>query len=160
MHSLPTAQLARWFEHRINDSVPFTLSAARLYGLTIVDPEALGEDEHQPGAALASYVTEHADPTRLLRRAGTDLALCHDAVALVATGWVSSLDHELVELAMRAGRRKVRLVIVASDSGLAGVARRFDRPEHPVPVPGRCLGALSDGVAELWRAGARLRSAS
>jgi hypothetical protein len=155
-----TPHLARWFEQRINDSVPFTLSAARLYGLTVVDGDGLLADEHQPGAVLASYVTEHADPRRLLRRAGSDLALCHDAVALLVTGWASSLDHELVELSSRGGRRKVRLVVVAGDDGLAAVARRFDRPDHPLAVPGRCLGSLSEGLAELWRSGAGLRTAS
>lgn len=158
MHHVPTIQLARWFEQRINDSVPFTLGAARLYGLTVIDPAGL--PERRPGAALASYVTEHADPHQLMQRANPDIGLCHDAVALLATGWVTSLDHELIELSSRGGRRKVRLVVVASDAGLAAMARRFDRPDHPVAVPGRCLGALSDALAELWGAGVHLRPAS
>lgn len=158
MQHVPAIDLARWFEQRINDSVPFALGASRLYGITIVDPAGLAQ--HEPGAALASYVAEDHDPHRLLRRPSSDLALCHDAVALLATGWVTSLDRQLVELSLRPGRRKVRLVVVAGDAGLAAVARRFDRPDHAVPVPGRCLGSLCDAVRALWDAGVQLRPAS
>lgn len=167
MCHVPTSPLARWFERRIHDSVPVTCSAARLYGLTVVDPAGLGD--HLPGAARTSYVAEDADPHRLLARCPADLATCHDAVALLVTGWAASPSHELEleleltepgESAARVAWRRVRVVAVVSDSGVAAVARRLGRADGVVPIPVRCLGALASALVDRWVVGGELRSAS
>ena len=62
--SLPLL-LARWFDDRLHDSVGFCLTGCRLYGLELIDDDALRHGE--PTAVRAAFLVEGADRETVVR---------------------------------------------------------------------------------------------
>lgn len=129
--------------HELLDT--FELPGARLYGINCADCPST-----QPN--LCS-LAQHPDVYELLDSPSSALARMFDAAAIVTTGWAAPLgpdgsidgapsEHEL--------RRRVRLVVVVADHGVASVLRFADQPDDVVTDPGSATGSLADAITNFW----------
>jgi hypothetical protein len=75
--------LARWFGRQLSDWLPHP-EIARLYGLTVNDPELIREG--RDGAARFIAIAD-GDPYELLAGPAQAAGESYDALALVALGW-------------------------------------------------------------------------
>jgi hypothetical protein len=76
-----------------------------------------------------------------------------DAAAIVTTGWAAPLGPDgTVDGAPseHALRRRVRLVVVVADHGVASVLRFADDPDEVVTDPGSATGSLADAITRFW----------
>ena len=110
--------LATWFERRLHDTVPFAMNDRRVYGLEVVDPEALELDG--PSGARVPFVGSNPLPVELLS---------FDAFATLEYEW-----REVAPLRPRRPfefpqRRRARVVAVGMLGSLATVVRFEHQPE-------------------------------
>lgn len=129
--------------HSIIDS--FELPGARLYGINCAE-----RDLHDMN--LCS-LAQHPDVYELLSTPSSGLARMFDAAAIVTTGWAAPLGPDgTVEGAPseHALRRRVRLVVVVADHGVASVLRFADDPDDVVTDPGSATGSLADAITSFW----------
>lgn len=138
--------LAALVEARIHDSLggddtAFDLSKARLYGVNF-----RGDDLH------LSFVLEHGDIYQLLEVPESACARMFDAAAMVTCGWAAPISHDGSEEAPSAHpeRRRVRLVVVVGDAGVASVLRFRDDAETPILDAGEARGPLAEAIAGFW----------
>jgi hypothetical protein len=120
----------------------FSLSSARLYGVT------LGGEE----GVMLSLLSEHPDVYDLLESKKAKLALSFDFIGVVTTGWAAPLNENgEVEGApsQHAERRRVRLMVIADKEGVASVLRFADTPDEVVTDPGSATGSLADAIQKL-----------
>lgn len=120
----------------------FSLSSARLYGVT------LGGEE----GVMLSLLSEHPDVYDLLESKKAKLALSFDFIGVVTTGWAAPLNENgEVEGApsQHAQRRRVRLMVIADKEGVASVLRFADTPDEVVTDPGSATGSLADAIQKL-----------
>lgn len=141
-------ELAALVEARIHDSLggcdaAFDLSKARLYGINF-----RGDD------LQLSFVLEHGDIYRLLEVPESACARMFDAAAMVTCGWAAPIAQGSEEPdsapSQHPERRRVRLVIVVGDSGVASVLRFRDDAETPILDAGEARGPLAEAVAGFW----------
>jgi hypothetical protein len=157
----------------------FGLRRARLYGVTVVDPDGLrrGAD----GALRISFLAEHGDVYELLDAPGSAIARMFDAAVVLTCGWAArvaghgpegeepddepggglggesggGLGDEPPELDVPPSahplRRRVRLVVAISDDGVASVLRFADAPDRVVTDAGAARGSLADAIETMWR---------
>ena len=145
--------LATCIEHSLHLSLDrFDLSAARLYGITIVDPDGIASNAD--GALRITFLAEHADVYELLDAPTSAISKMFDAAVVLTCGWAAPLDgdDEPSELApsRHPRRRRVRLVVTVCDNGVASVLRFADTPEEIVTDDGAARGTLADAVNSLW----------
>ena len=142
--------LAALVEARLHDSlgadpVGFELSTARLYGINF-----RGDD------LQLSFVLENGDIYTLLEVPESACARMFDAAALVTCGWAAPLAGDANEPSGAPSehpeRRRVRLVIVVGDAGVASVLRFRDDPDTPILDAGEARGPLAEAVAGYWGA--------
>ena len=135
-------------ESRIHESLaeglrPFDLDHARLYGVNL-----RGDD------LQLSFVLEHGDIYQLLDVPESSCARMFDAAALVTCGWAAPIaDGEAgPERAPseHPQRRRVRLVVVVGDAGVASVLRFADDADSPIVDAGQAKGPLAEAVAGFW----------
>lgn len=138
--------LAALVEARIHDSLggddtAFDLSKARLYGVNF-----RGDD------LQLSFVLEHGDIYQLLEVPESACARMFDAAAMVTCGWAAPISHDASEEAPSAHpeRRRVRLVVVVGDAGVASVLRFRDDAEAPILDAGEARGPLAEAIAGFW----------
>lgn len=123
----------------------FELSGARLYGVNCA-----GRPTTEPNLCSLS---QHPDVYELLDTPSSALARMFDAAAIVTTGWAAplgpdgSIDGAPSEHALR---RRVRLVVVVADHGVASVLRFADAPDDIVTDPGSATGSLADAITRFW----------
>ncbi|MFN5601298.1 MAG: hypothetical protein ACK48T_04130, partial [Acidimicrobiaceae bacterium] len=89
----------------------------------------------------------------LLDSPSSALARMFDAAAIVTTGWAAPLGPDgTVDGAPseHALRRRVRLVVVVADHGVASVLRFADDPDDVVTDPGSATGSLADAITRFW----------
>ena len=144
------ADIAAMVESRIHESLgdgeqAFDLHRARLYGVNF-----RGDD------LQLSFVLEHGDIYQLLEVPESACARMFDAAALVTCGWAAPIAEGSGEPdgapSAHPQRRRVRLVIVVGDAGVASVLRFADDAESPILDAGEAKGPLADAVAGYWTA--------
>ncbi len=147
--------LATCVEHSLHSSLDgFGLKRARLYGITVVDPE--GVVDHVDGALRITFLAEHGDVYELLDAPTSAIARMFDAAIVLTCGWAAPVqendsdgeftgppsEHPL--------RRRVRLVVAVCDDGVGSVLRFADSPDEVICDPGAARGSLADAVTNLW----------
>lgn len=139
-------QVAVDTEERLNLSIDsFELPGARLYGVNL-------GDSLEPRPAPC-YLSQHPDVYELLEAPNSALARMFDAAAVVTTGWAAPLDADgQVNGApsTHEQRRRVRLTVLVSNSGVASVLRFADDPGHVVTDPGSATGSLAEAIMRFW----------
>lgn len=149
-HPVTPADLAAMVESRIHESLgegarAFNLDRARLYGVNF-----RGDD------LQLSYVLEHGDIYQLLEVPESACARMFDAAALVTCGWAAPIAEGASEPdgapSTHPQRRRVRLVVVVGDAGVASVLRFEDDSDAPILDAGEARGPLADAVAGYWTA--------
>lgn len=142
--------LAALVEARVHESLGdgpagFEMSTARLYGVNF-----RGDD------LQLSFVLENGDIYSLLEVPESACARLFDAAALVTCGWAAPIASNEAEPSEAPSehpeRRRVRLVIVVGDAGVASVLRFRDDPETPILDAGEARGPLAEAVAGYWGA--------
>lgn len=129
--------------HNLLDT--FELPGARLYGVNCLQRPL---DE----VNLCS-LAQHPDVYELLDSPSSGLARMFDSAAIVTTGWAAPLgpdgtvDGSPSEHALR---RRVRLVVVVADHGVASVLRFADDPDEIISDPGSATGSLADAITSFW----------
>ena len=170
MHDDPTPiAIATCVEASLHSSLDgFNLPRARLYGVSIVD--ASGITSHQDGALRISFLAEHGDVYELLDAPSSAIARMFDVAVVLTCGWAAPLNRDEQEDESRSDdetrsgdeiadevppsqhplRRRVRLVVVVCDKGVASVLRFADTPNDIVTDDGAARGSLADAVKDLW----------
>ena len=125
----------------------FQLPGARLYGV--------GVPANMPGTEGLSvcFLAQHPDVYELLDAPSSALARMFDAAAIVTTGWAAPLAEDgSVDGAPseHAQRRRVRLVVVVADNGVASALRFADEPNNVITDPGSATGSLADAINRFW----------
>ena len=123
----------------------FEMAGARLYGINCA-----GRPADEPNMC---FLAQHPDVYELLDSPSSALARMFDAAAIVTTGWAAPLGPDgTVEGAPseHALRRRVRLVVVVADHGVASVLRFADQPDDIVSDPGSATGSLAEAITHFW----------
>ena len=140
---MSTAVAAEEKLHGILDT--FELAGARLYGINVGDGI-----EPQP---VPCYLAQHPDVYELLEAPSSALARMFHAAAIVTTGWAAPLDPDgqvQGPPSAHAQRRRVRLTVLVSNSGVASVLRFADEPDDVVTDPGSATGSLAEAITRFW----------
>jgi hypothetical protein len=141
--------LAEMVERRIHESLAgsrpaFHLEQARLYGVNVP----------REGEMQLTLVLENADIYTLLDTPESACARMFDAAALVTCGWAAPISEGQDEPdgppSEHPGRRRVRLVVVVGDMGVASVLRFEDDAETPILDAGEARGPLAEAVNCFW----------
>jgi hypothetical protein len=131
------ADLASWLELRLHEADDWR-SPSRLYGLTVLDPDALGRNADS--AAAFTFLAE-GEVYALLECPAVVAAATFDALGIACTGTATRLD--------TGERYRCRTVLVADGTGQSTVNRlRGEAPERM----GRASGPVADRVELLFRA--------
>lgn len=149
---VPVAHTAVVAEQHIHQSIDsFEMSGARLYGITIQD-RALVQSEHFDSIRL-SFLGQHPDVYELLEAPSSSLGRMFHAAAIVTTGWAAPLNADgTIDGAPSAHalRRRVRLVAVVCDAGVASVLRFQDEPDDVITDTGTATGSLAEAIHSFW----------
>jgi hypothetical protein len=146
---LATATITEQHIHQLIDS--FEMPGARLYGITIDDLNNVADE--RTDALRMSFLAQHPDVYELLQAPTSSLGRMFHAAAIVTTGWAAPLgpggtvegapsEHSL--------RRRVRLVVVVCDAGVASVIRFQDQPDEVVIDDGSATGSLAEAIHAYW----------
>ena len=119
--------LARWFDSRLHDSVGFAIRGTRLYGLEVIDAEAL--DAGEPWAARVSLILEAADALVIADTPGAQCVSEFDAAALVSVAWKAVAESTSCRPGRFARRRRMRLLDVIVGDATVTIVRFEDEPE-------------------------------
>lgn len=145
--------LARILEQRLHETLadatdtPFHTDA-QLFGLTVRDDQALlsGDDDGFSHCWIAGSEAVYD----LLDGPAGALARLFDAAAVLTTGWSAPNDTPLlVAPRHHPQRRRVRLVVVVDDAGMASALRFADAP-HEAMVSSKGVGQLAEALSEVW----------
>lgn len=104
----------------------------------------------------AELAGEHGDVYDLLANPLSALvAKMSHAVALETCGWASPIsqdddEYEGVAPSQHPERRRVRLLVVANETGFASALRFGDDWQNPIYDYGQAVGSLAYAVAELF----------
>lgn len=123
---------------------------ARLYGVTVVDEEAA--KQQQDGSLRITFLAEHGDVYELLEAPTSSVVRMFDAAAVLTSGWAAPIDdgEDGVAPSRHPERRRVRLLVVVCDEGVASVLRFADTPDDVITDAGAARGSLADAVTHLW----------
>ena len=140
------SDIALGVEAKLHTSLDsFELPGARLYGVNCASRPA-----SEPNMC---FLAQHADVYELLDSPSSALARMFDAAAVVTTGWAAPLAADgTIEGAPseHAQRRRVRLVVVVADHGVASVLRFADEPDDVISDPGSATGSLAEAINRFW----------
>jgi len=153
--------LVRVLEQRLHETLadatpnPFHTDA-QIFGLRVRDDDALLAGDET--AFSHCWIAQSDAVYDLLDGPAAALARLFDAAAVLTTGWSAPSDEPLV-LAPRhhPERRRVRLVVVVEDTGMASALRFADDPHQAVISTGG-FGHLADVLSEVWSGAAPGRS--
>lgn len=122
----------------------FELSGARLYGVNCA-----GRPADEPNMC---FLVQHPDVYELLDAPSSALARMFDAAAIVTTGIAPLNADGSVDgpPSQHEQRRRVRLVVVVADNGVASVLRFEDEPDEVVADPGSATGSLAEAINRFW----------
>lgn len=156
----PTSQpliteLARVVEDRLHQSIDsFSLGGARLYGVTVLDSAVIDDQANGADDSFRlCFLAQHPDVYELLDAPSSSLGRMFDAAALVTTGWAAPLGPDGQPdgpPSAHAMRRRVRLVVVVSDVGVASVVRFADAADDVVVDAGSATGSLAEAIDRYW----------
>lgn len=155
-HSISPVTLATCVEDSLHLSLDgFELSRARLYGISIVDEQAVARNEN--GAFRITFLAEHGDVYELLEAQTSAIVRMFDAAVVLTCGWAAPIrndedddDESATPPSQHPERRRVRLVVVVSDAGVGSVLRFADTPQDVVTDAGAARGSLADAVTNMW----------
>ena len=155
-HSISPVTLATCIEDSLHLSLDgFDLSRARLYGISIVDEQAVARNEN--GALRITFLAEHGDVYELLEAQTSAIVRMFDAAVVLTCGWAAPIrgdeendDESATPPSQHPERRRVRLVVVVSDAGVGSVLRFADTPHDVVTDAGAARGSLADAVTNMW----------
>ena len=148
IHHIPAeiSDIAIGVEDKLHTSLDsFELSGARLYGVNCA-----GRPTTEPNMC---FLVQHPDVYDLLDAPSSALARMFDAAAIVTTGWAAPLNNDgSVDgpPSEHVNRRRVRLVVVVADHGVASVLRFEDEPDDIVTDPGSATGSLAEAINRFW----------
>lgn len=138
--------IARWFEARLAESLEARLVAPRLYGLELIDPDAV---EYLGAIAYrVAFLGEHEDAIDVEHRLG-ERSLDFDAAALVTSEWAVASDRGVMRPGAYDQRRRARVVTLVCGTGAATALRWEHEPTRVVLAPG--LAASCPAGAALAR---------
>jgi len=143
--------LATCVEHSLHLSLDgFDEHQARLYGVSVVSEEAAKSQED--GALRITFLAEHGDVYELLEAPTSSVVRMFDAAAVLTSGWAAPISDEGSDTppSRHPERRRVRLVVVVCDDGVASVLRFADTPDDVITDAGAARGSLADAVTHLW----------
>ena len=155
-HSISPVTLATCVEDSLHLSLDgFDLSRARLYGISIVDEQAVARIEN--GALRITFLAEHGDVYELLEAQTSAIVRMFDAAVVLTCGWAAPIrddeddsEESATPPSQHPERRRVRLVVVVSDAGVGSVLRFADAPNDVVTDAGAARGSLADAVTNMW----------
>ena len=155
-HSISPVTLATCVEDSLHLSLDgFDLSRARLYGISIVDEQAVARNEN--GALRITFLAEHGDVYELLEAQTSAIVRMFDAAVVLTCGWAAPIrddeddsEESATPPSQHPDRRRVRLVVVVSDAGVGSVLRFADAPNDVVTDAGAARGSLADAVTNMW----------
>lgn len=155
-HSISPVTLATCVEDSLHLSLDgFDLSRARLYGISIVDEQAVARNEN--GALRITFLAEHGDVYELLEAQTSAIVRMFDAAVVLTCGWAAPIRDDEADSedsatppSQHPERRRVRLVVVVSDAGVGSVLRFADAPNDVVTDAGAARGSLADAVTNMW----------
>lgn len=155
-HSISPVTLATCVEDSLHLSLDgFDLSRARLYGISIVDEQAVARNEN--GALRITFLAEHGDVYELLEAQTSAIVRMFDAAVVLTCGWAAPIrddeddeDESATPPSQHPERRRVRLVVVVGDAGVGSVLRFADTPNDVVTDAGAARGSLADAVTNMW----------
>jgi hypothetical protein len=133
----------------------FGLHRARLYGVTVVDPD--GVRRGADGALRISFLAEHGDVYELLDAPGSAIARMFDAAVVLTCGWAAPVAGHGPEDDEPGGERDDEPdgeLAGEPDGGLGDEPAELDVPPsaHPLRRRVRLVVAISDdGVASVLR---------
>ena len=145
--------LVRALEQRLHETLADATSApfhtdAQIFGLTVRDAHALAAGDDS--AFSHCWIAEAEAVYDLLDGPAAALARLFDAAAIVTTGWSAPSDDPLpVAPRHHPQRRRVRLVVVVDDEGMASALRFADSP-HEAVVSTQGEGHLAEVLSEVW----------
>ena len=145
--------LVRALEQRLHETLADATSEpfhtdAQIFGITVRDHEALIAGDHS--AFSHSWIAGSDAVYDLLDGPAAALARLFDAAAVLTTGWSAPSDDPLaVAPRLHPHRRRVRLVVVVDDHGLASALRFADSP-HEAIVSTQGEGQLAEALSEVW----------
>ena len=122
--------LVRWFESRLHESVGFCLRGCRLYGLELIDPDALGDGD--PMAARVSFIAEADDRESVVAHPDARAAIAFDAAAMVTVEWRPMTASGLARPGQFLPRRRARVVELVLDDVGVTVIRFENDPDYIV----------------------------
>lgn len=122
--------LVRWFESRLHESVGFCLRGCRLYGLELIDPDALGDGD--PMAARVSFIAEADDRESVVAHPDARSAIAFDAAAMVTVEWRPMAASGLTRPGQFVARRRARVVELVLDDVGVTVIRFENDPDYIV----------------------------
>jgi hypothetical protein len=152
-HPTRAEVLVRALEQRLHETLadatdePFH-TEAQIFGVTVADLGAL--EQGDAGSFSYSWIGSSDAVYDLLEGPAAALARLFDAAAVLTTGWSAPSDEPLL-MAPRhhPRRRRVRLVVVVDDQGMASALRFADSPESAV-ISTAGVGQLADALNEVW----------
>lgn len=126
----------------------------------------LGESFNIPKAVIYSVKVNPSDELEIVKSGShgdiydllesgkaRKLAQVSDYVAVLTTGWAAPLpkkNDEDVAPSQHPERRRIRLLVVSSQNGVASVIRFEDNPTEIISDNGKAQGALAEAVKNLY----------
>jgi hypothetical protein len=145
--------LVRMLEQRLHEtladatSMPFH-TEAQIFGLTVHDDLELSRGDD--AAFSHCWIAQSEAVYDLLEGPAAALARLFDAAAVLTSGWSAPSDEPCgVAPRHHPQRRRVRLVVVVDDDGMASALRFADSP-HEAIVSTAGVGQLADVMHEVW----------
>lgn len=145
--------LVRILEQRLHETLADAIAEpfhtdAQIFGLSIRDEQALFEGDE--AAVSHCWIAGSQAVYDLLDGPAAALARLFDAAAVLTTGWSAPNDEPLlVAPRHHPDRRRVRLVVVVDDDGMASALRFADTP-HEAIVTSKGEGQLADVLNQVW----------
>lgn len=145
--------LVRILEQRLHETLADATQApfdtdAQIFGLTVRDDDALLAGDE--AAFSHCWIAESDAVYDLLEGPAAALARLFDAAAVLTTGWSAPSDEPLITAPRHhPQRRRVRLVVVVDDAGMASALRFADDP-HQAVISTTGFGHLADVLSEVW----------
>jgi hypothetical protein len=132
-------QLADWLELRLHETIGWG-SGNRLYGLTVLDREALGRNADE--AVRVAFLAE-GDVYSILEGPIALAATMFDATGLCCFGTATHLD--------TGERRRCRTVLVANEDGQATTNRLLGGPPESMGRASGPVATIVDGLYDVIR---------
>lgn len=141
--------VVRCIEARLHETVGLAVTAARLYGVEVVDAAAF-RDPHGC-AARVSFVDEHVDASELVFGSAAHCVHRFDGLVLASTRWHPIDRGRGARPGEHERRRRARVTVFVGPAGAATAIRLEHQPEDVHVVPGLAWGGATGlRLAAVW----------